>query len=197
MEILNRQIKALSISKINEGSIGFITNDIKDVIPGTDKPIWFNVLGDPNILEELVKNVVAKGNTIEFEYNNGVVGSLRLISKPQEKKSDKFDDMTNFEALLDAAHKEFCDKLNIKTELIQVDFDKKRAVFSATVSIEYGEEKVRVFTAHGDAEGIGSKMIEPHFMRMAETRAIARALRWATNNAKVAVEETTEVPKTE
>jgi len=37
-------------------------------------------------------------------------------------------------------------------------------------------------------------MIKPHFMRMAETRAIARALRWATNNAKVAVEETEEKP---
>ena len=38
-------------------------------------------------------------------------------------------------------------------------------------------------------------MIKPHFIRMAETRAIARALRWATNNAKVAEEETTETKK--
>jgi hypothetical protein len=31
--------------------------------------------------------------------------------------------------------------------------------------------------------------IRPHYIRMAETRAICRALRWATNNATAAKEE--------
>jgi len=75
-----------------------------------------------------------------------------------------------------------------------MDYTEKQAVFRAEVSIEYDNDKIEIFSAHGDAEGIGSEMIKPHFMRMAETRAIARALRWATNNAKVAVEETEEKP---
>ena len=188
MEKLIKTIKAVSLGRIKEGSIGFMTTD--------EEGKWFNVTGEEDVLRELVKNVISKGNKIEFEYNNGVVDSLKLIDKAPEKEN-KFDDMTNFEDLLDAAHEKFGDKLNIKTEMIQVDFEKKQAVFNATVIIEYSENKVRVFTAHGDAEGIGSKMIEPHFMRMAETRAIARALRWATNNAKVAEEETNFNPKGE
>ena len=184
METLKRKIKALSVGRLAEGSIGFITAE--------DEGKWYNVAGDKVILEELMKNVVAKGNTIEFEFNNGIVGSIKLIEKAKETdKKNWTEDMTNFEDLLNAAHKEFGGKLNIKTELISVDYEKKRAMFSACVSVEYGPGETRVFTGHGDAEGIGSEMIKPHFIRMAETRAIARALRWATNNAEVSEEETT------
>ena len=50
----------------------------------------------------------------------------------------------------------------------------------------------KVFQAHGDAtsDNIKGEMIKPHFIRMAETRAIGRAFRWATNNAKVSDVET-------
>ncbi len=184
MEILRRHIKALSLKRIEEGSIGFMTEE--------DADKWYNLFGDKEALEEMVKNVIAKGSIIEFEFNNGVVGSVTLIEKAPEGKSG-FDDMTNFEDLLDAAHEKFKDKLNIETELISVDYEKKHAIFRAEVSIDEGDEsKMQLFTAHGDSGGIGSDMIKPHFIRMAETRAIARALRWATNNAKVAVEETNE-----
>ena len=52
----------------------------------------------------------------------------------------------------------------------------------------------QVFEAHGDAtvDNIGTDYVKPHFIRRAETRAIARGLRLLTNNAKVAVEETEE-----
>ena len=185
MEILNRKVKALSIGRIDEGSIGFLTEE--------DEGKWYNLFGEKEALEEMIKNVVAKGSIVEFEFNNNVVGSLKLIEKAPEKKGFG-DDMTNFEDLLADAHKKFGTKLNIETEMISMDYIEKQAVFRAEVSIEYDNDKIEIFSAHGDAEGIGSEMIKPHFMRMAETRAIARALRWATNNAKVAVEETEEKP---
>lgn len=177
MEILNRTIKALSLKKIEEGQIGFLT---------TQEDKWYNVAGEPETLKELVKNVIAKGNTVEFEFDNGVVGSLKLIEVAKKEDKNWHDDMTNFEDLLAAAHKKFNSTFSISTELIQVDFKEKIAVFKAKVHDRLLDQ---VFEAHGDAEGIGSDMIKPHFMRMAETRAIARALRWATNNANVAKEE--------
>ena len=190
MEKIIKTIKSVSKGRIQEGSIGFMTT--------TEEGKWYNVTGESEMLEELVLNVVAKGNTIEFEYNNGVVVSLRLVEKAPEKDKNWAEDMTNFEDLLSAAHEKYPNRLNIKTEMISVDYDKKRAIFNACVSIEYAEEdanalgksRTTVFTGHGDAQGISNDKIQPHFIRMAETRAIARALRWATNNAKVAEEET-------
>jgi len=189
METITKKIDGVNAKKVKEGSIGFISEDK-----------WYNVYGEAEVLEELIKNVVSKGNTIEFEYNNGVVGSLKLIEKAPEKENSKFDDMTNFEDLLDAAHEKFKGMFNIKTELVSMDYEKKQAIFSACVSVEnweknednFLERRTTVFTGHGDAEGIGSDMIKPHFMRMAESRAICRALRFATNNAKVSEEETTQ-----
>ena len=70
-----------------------------------------------------------------------------------------------------------------------MDYEKSQAIFSACVSIER-EGRIELFTGHGDACGITNDTIKPHFIRMAETRAIVRALRFATNNAKVAEEET-------
>ena len=176
-------IKALSLKRIEEGSIGFMTTE--------EDGKWFNVTGETEALQEMVKNVIAKGNKIEFEINNGVVGSLKLIEKAPEKEKNWADDMTNFEDLLDRAHEMFPNRLNIKTEMLSVDYEKKRAIFNASVSIEHAEEdknaegckRTSVFTGHGDSEGISSEMIKPHFIRMAETRAIVRALRWYTNNA--------------
>ncbi len=187
-EIRKRKIKALSLGRIDNDQIGFLTD-----FPEEEK-LWYNVSGETEVLKELVKNVIAKGNIIEFEYNNNVVGSLKLIEKAPEKE-EGFGDDTNFEALLNTAHTKFDGKFNIKTELISMDYGKKQALFSAAVSVEYKEDNVRVFTAHGDAEGITNKLIQPHFIRMAETRAICRALRWATNNAKVAEEEKSGVAK--
>lgn len=178
---LKRKIKAVSMNRLEEGSIGFITDQIGE------ENLWYNVTGETEVLKELMKNVIAKGNTIEFEFNNNVVGNLKLIEKALEDKHPG-DDMTNFEELLDAAHKKFA-VLEIKTEMIQVDFEKREAIFKAIINADRN-----LFVGHGDACGITSEKVKAHFMRMAETRAISRALRWATNNAKVAVEETSEKP---
>ncbi|GAH86573.1 unnamed protein product, partial [marine sediment metagenome] len=68
----------------------------------------------------------------------------------------------------------------IQTEKIEIDLENKYALFRAIVTGKNG-----TFEAHGDAtsENVGD-FIKPHFIRMAETRAIARALRWYTNNIK-------------
>lgn len=183
MEKLTRRIKALSLKRIEEGQIGFMT---------TQEDKWYNLMGEPVALQELVKNVVSKGNTIEFEYNNGVVGTVTLVQKaPAEESGSWADDMTRFEDLLNDAHEKGL--LSVSTEVIAIDVEKKYALFKAKVRIVDMETGItKECEAHGDAtdSNIKGEMIKPHFIRMAETRAVARALRFATNNAKVAVEET-------
>ena len=62
----------------------------------------------------------------------------------------------------------------IETEMVQCDWDAGRYVFKATVVGKDGE----TFVEYGDAtkQNVG-RSIEPHAMRMAATRAKARALR--------------------
>lgn len=149
---------------------------------------WYNIPGQEEVLNELTEKVVHKGNEIEFEYDDKKkeVGDITII-KVAEKKSEGWeDDIVNFETLLNDAHARFKDLLSIKTEMIQVDVEKKYALFKATVTAN-GQN----YEAHGDAteENVKGDFIKPHFIRMAETRAIVRALRWATNNATCAEEE--------
>ncbi len=158
-----------------------------------DKKVWYNVTGEEQLLKELEKSIILKGAEINFEYNEKTkkVGEINIDKMPEKKEGSWADDMTNFEDLLGAAHKKFPGVLEIRTEILQdgngspmVDFEKKSAVFKATVTADGN-----LFEGHGDAEGITNDNIKPHFMRLAETRAIVRALRWATNNAQVAEEE--------
>ena len=175
MELLKRKIKALSLNRLDQGSIGFITAE--------DEGKWYNVTGEKEVLEEMMKNVVSKGNIIEFEFNNGIVGTITLIEKGQE---GGFDDMTTFKDLLEDAHKKFPKMLEIETCLIENDWEKKRAIFKAKVKADGN-----VYEAYGDADQDNcGTLVQKHWVRMAETRAIARALRWATNNAGATVEET-------
>lgn len=165
----------------------------------SDAKKWYNVDGEEEVLIELKKAVVSKGNEIEFEYDKGKVGNITLIAiaKPKESGGGWEDDIVNFETLLNDAHDKFKEKLNIKTELISVDFEKKNALFKATIIIEAdNKDKNQVFEGHGDATGenVTGEHIKPHFIRMAETRAIVRALRWATNNAACAEEEKSDNP---
>ncbi len=186
MDKLIRKIKAISVKRKSEGEIGFLTEE-------EDK--WFNVKAPEDALDLLLKDVIQKGNCIEFEIELGIPCNFTLKSKAEKKESDGnwADDMTNFEDLLTASHKRGL--ISINTELISVDIEKKQAIFKAKVKGWIGDEKkaeegmVGIFTGYGDAEGITNELIIPHFIRMAETRAICRALRWYTNNAKVSIEE--------
>lgn len=88
--------------------------------------------------------------------------------------------------LLDYAHRELA-PLSIRTVLIQApsSANDQTAVIWAEVTCSSG-----VFTGIGDANiGNVGKMVALHIIRMAETRAKARALRDAANLGGVALEE--------
>ncbi|MGF1473223.1 MAG: hypothetical protein ACFB50_15985 [Rubrobacteraceae bacterium] len=91
-----------------------------------------------------------------------------------------------FAGLLDEAHNRGL--TSIDTELLQVPDQNNGsvAVVKATVELEDG----RRFSGIGDAspENVGRNIV-PHLLRMAETRAKARALRDAVNVGATALEE--------
>jgi hypothetical protein len=182
---LIRTIKAISLKyKDNvdakgEGSIGFLTEE--------EENHWYNIKAKPEALNGILETVIGKGNVIEFEIENGFPKNFTLKEKATEKQGDFTDDLVSFEDLLDDAHTKFDGDFSIKTEMIQNDWEKQRAIFKATVEV-LGKG---TYTGYGDAtQDNCGEMVKKHYIRMAETRAIARALRWATNNAKTAEEET-------
>jgi hypothetical protein len=152
---------------------------------------WFNIPGEENQLQEYLKTMIRRGNEIEFDLDDkNQISNLKVTKEAPEENENWQDDIVNFEDLLDAAHMNGL--VSIETQLIEKDISKKYALFKAVVTGTKGR-----YEAHGDAtdDNLESKMIKPHFIRMAETRAIARALRWYTNNAKVADVETGKVNK--
>lgn len=91
-----------------------------------------------------------------------------------------------FAGLLDEAHTRGLK--GIDTELLQSPSDSNgnMAVIKATVEMEDG----RIFSGIGDASPTNvGRAIAPHVIRMAETRAKARALRDAVNVGATALEE--------
>lgn len=151
-------------------------------------------------LEDWVKLEFVKLGAAELTIKDGKVTFCAMSvpkeedAKPKEsKKTGSWaDEITNFETLLRDAHVKFKDSLEIRTEILQdgngspmIDFEKKRAVFKATVNADGN-----LFEGHGETtvENISGDTAKS-WMRIAETRAIVRALRWATNNATCAEEE--------
>jgi len=152
---------------------------------------------ETHVLEEQVKGFGKLGKAeLNVNPTTDKICFIRMQTAGKKEDSDKkgkaswADDLTTFEDLLDDAHKKFKDRIEIKTELLEdregrilLNYEEKKAVFKATVIIRNKEDNLlqQIFEAHGDSQGIDDE----HFIRKAETRAIARALRWATNNAKV------------
>jgi hypothetical protein len=100
------------------------------------------------------------------------------------------NDYVTHAGLLAEAHKDGLK--SIITEIVRMKEDSDQVVIKATVTMytlenEYPE---RIFTAYGDADNKNTNAnILPHKIRMAETRAINRALRFATNIGMCSVEE--------
>ena len=98
------------------------------------------------------------------------------------------DERPLFRDLLSRAHN--MGLTHIKTKAISIsDPPERRAVFKATVTMRT-EDGLLDFVGHGDCDDKNTHaLIAPHYIRMAETRAIARALRWATNEGRTCEEE--------
>jgi len=95
-------------------------------------------------------------------------------------------DMISFKEILGIAHAAGLSRVD--TELLQLPTaeNDNTCVFRAVVEMAEG----KTFSGTGDANprNVG-KMIVPHIIRMAETRALARALRFATNTGQTTFEE--------
>ncbi|GAC1319483.1 MAG: hypothetical protein NVSMB22_02630 [Chloroflexota bacterium] len=90
-----------------------------------------------------------------------------------------------YEGLLDEAHQQGLHR--ISTTLIQVPHDDNGHVAIVAAEVETGKG---TFSGIGDASPSNvNRMIAPHILRMAETRAKARALRDAVNVGVTSIEE--------
>lgn len=97
-------------------------------------------------------------------------------------------DFVTFPGLLAIAHEKGL--IGINTDLVNNDLT--NPVIKATVSMRDASnpEIVRVFTGYGDASVNNvAKKVAGALIRMAETRSVARALRFATNIDMTAIEE--------
>jgi len=109
--------------------------------------------------------------TIELKDRNGrVVGSKEVVT---------------YQGLLSKAHEEGLKY--VKTSLVQIPTDDNGRVAIARAEVETSRG---MFQGYGDASpGNVNPFIVPHLIRMAETRAKARALRDAVNVGVVSFEE--------
>lgn len=107
-------------------------------------------------------------------------------------KPNFLEDMIKFDDLVKMAQDKYKDRLNIDTECLEHNFEKRYATFKATVTIAPDKDGLpaKVITGHGDANdsNVTSNLIRVHYYRMAETRSIARALRFTMNTAVVDTE---------
>lgn len=105
------------------------------------------------------------------------------------------------QGLLAMAHR--AGVIAIETTLVECSWDKMRAIVQAKVALpsKTPDGKLRIFAGYGDASGNPEKQgerqaektlksgMEGAFIRMAETRAINRALRLATNIGMTSIDE--------
>lgn len=141
---------------------------------------WYNVYGEPSQIDLLFNpDLLARGNTIK-----AVVGDNNTLNNISLVEKGKDEEMINLDVLLKSAHEKGL--VAIETELVYVDYKEKTAVFKAIVRMKDST----IFTGFGDADQVNTaEYVREHYIRMAETRAICRALRWATNNASPTKEE--------
>ncbi len=115
--------------------------------------------------------------------NGNLVKTIEI--KDRQGRVIATEDVVTYAGLLSLAHDQGLKR--IETSLVQIpdQSNDQTAVFLAIVETETG-----VYKGHGDAnpENVTSRIV-PHIIRMAETRAKARALRDAVNIGVVAIEE--------
>ncbi len=150
---------------------------------------------------ELKKKYKAVGKEVITEDGGEIVEGITIEERPDSinikvveqmaKINEKFivnlkgKDFVTYEGLLDLAHR--MGLVSIKTEMIKFVSDG----INDTVIVKAVASTIdKEFHGIGDASPMSvNKMIEPHMIRMAETRAKARALRDLTNVGMTAIEE--------
>lgn len=148
--------------------------------------------GSAKIGDKWINNfpkTIKKGSTVKIdaENKNGKYYFVKPISVEEPTEEEE----VNLPFLLNKAHAKGI--VSLESEPVHIDYEKKLAVFKTTVTFKDGSK----FSAHGDAfvgnegkdKGNLTAMITPHWIRMGESRAIARCLRFATNEGRVAKEE--------
>ena len=115
--------------------------------------------------------------------NGSLVKTIEI--KDRQGRIIATEDVVTYAGLLSLAHDKGLKKM--ETALVQLpeETNGHTAVFLAIVETESG-----IYKGHGDAnpDNVASRII-PHIIRMAETRAKARALRDAVNIGVVSIEE--------
>ncbi|MFH1701210.1 MAG: hypothetical protein ABIE07_11555 [Candidatus Zixiibacteriota bacterium] len=115
--------------------------------------------------------------------NGNLVKTIEI--KDRQGRIIATEEVVTYAGLLSLAHDQGLKK--IETSLVQIpdQSNGQMAVFHAVVETEAG-----IYKGHGDAspDNVASRIV-PHIIRMAETRAKARALRDAVNIGVVAMEE--------
>ena len=115
--------------------------------------------------------------------NGSLVKTIEI--KDRQGRIIATEDVVTYAGLLSLAHDKGLKKM--ETALVQLpeEANGQTAVFLAIVETESG-----IYKGHGDAspDNVASRII-PHIIRMAETRAKARALRDAVNIGVVSIEE--------
>ena len=179
------------------------TGGIKD-----DQDQWWNFKRNTAMTKDQEETLrkINKGDVIKLtvcDVANREYSDLEIIQQTEVGRN--FDDYVKFADLLQKAHEKFGKCFSIKTRLLEVS-TMDMPVFEARIEIweenlvdgKFVRICVRHFTAHGDAnEENVTDMTKKHLVRMAETRAIARALRFALGEGKTAMEEIDSLPLTE
>lgn len=104
-------------------------------------------------------------------------------------------DYPTYGYVLNLAHEQGL--IGISTELVRLEIDKEKGsllcISKATVTMEK-DGITKIFQGYGDVTDRNvNKMILPHYVRMAETRAKGRALRDAVNIGQALIEELNEI----
>ena len=109
--------------------------------------------------------------------------TMQILRKQNQITKINNKEYVLFSGLLSIAHQSGLK--SIETEIINLDYEKKFCLVKATINGDRG-----CFVAHGDADltNVSQKLISA-FIRMSETRSVARALRFYTGLGMTCFEE--------
>ena len=144
-----------------------------------------NIKRDPDFK---CKHVFAVYNAIPKREVEGAVFLEKQVPKLDERWITKIEgkEFVKYPGLLDLAHQHGISSIEVDIVQMPTNDNGNFAVCRATVMSKIGE----TFTDIGDANPANcSSKVAKHLLRMASTRAIARALRSYTNVGMTALEE--------